>query len=111
MNNTDFNEVVEGQLAYCKQLLCSKGKEYDTSGNDRLHAFKVAASLQHTTCRKALAGMMAKHTASIYDMCVEDKNADLDKWTEKITDSINYLLLLKAIVIEENTNNQEENHE
>lgn len=110
MDNRSFDEVVENQLAYCKQLLCSKGEEYDTTEDDRLHAFKVAATLQHTTPRQALAGMMAKHSVSVYDMCADDKNVDIAKWTEKITDSINYLLLLKAIIIEDYAKNQEENY-
>jgi hypothetical protein len=47
--------------------------------------------------------MMAKHTISIYDMCYGDRNGktySLELWDEKITDSINYLLLLKALVTE-----------
>lgn len=88
-------------------LLGAKGTEYDSDSNDRLHSFKVAAELQHETPIQALAGMMAKHTVSIYDMC-EDTNTlyNLAKWTEKITDHINYLLLLKAMVCEEAMENE-----
>ena len=51
---------------------------------------------------KALAGMMVKHTVSIYDMINNpDTTYDMDVWNEKITDHINYLLLLRAVVIEE----------
>ena len=113
MNGKDFNEVVEIQLGYCKQLLGVKGEEYDTDSCDRLHSFKTAAALQHETPKQALAGMMAKHSVSIYDMCAEDSK-NLEKWEEKITDSINYLLLLKALVLEEiwkGTENIETEHE
>jgi len=42
--------------------------------------------------------MMAKHTVSIYDMCGSGEIYDIAKWDEKITDHINYLLLLRALV-------------
>lgn len=46
--------------------------------------------------------MMAKHIVSLYDMCfAEAVSYSLDTWNEKITDSLNYLFLLKAIVKEE----------
>ena len=49
-------------------------------------------------------GMMAKHTVSVYDLANDvDKGADipLEMWDEKIGDSINYLLLLNALVRED----------
>lgn len=103
MTNEKFNATVTAQMDYCAELLCQKGEEYDAATCDRLHSFKVAAELQNVTPKQALAGMMAKHTVSVYDMCQEGKHS-LEKWTEKITDSINYLLLLKAMVEEESGN-------
>lgn len=100
MTNTEFNEVAAAQIDYCLTLLGVKGEEYDTDSGDRLHAFKIAAALQHITTKQALAGMLAKHIVSIYDMCAEGEHS-LEKWTEKISDSINYLLLLKGMVIED----------
>lgn len=50
---------------------------------------------------KALGGMMVKHTVSLYDL-INDTEAGLDVpmelWQEKITDSINYLYLLWALL-------------
>lgn len=94
-----FNKIVEEQLSYCNELLGIKNKEYKGEIN-RLHTFEVAASMQDVDKKQALAGMMVKHTVSIYDMCKGGKYS-LEKWTEKITDHINYLLLLKAIITEE----------
>ena len=71
----------------------------------RLGAFKAAAALQHTTPQRALVGMLAKHIVSLYDMCfAEEVVYPMDTWDEKITDSLNYLFLLKAIVKEGHTN-------
>ena len=96
----DFNDVVRAQLDYCKQLLITKGQEYSLE-EDRLLVFKRAAALQGESPKQALCGMLAKHIISIYDMCMSDQTFDDAKWTEKITDSMNYLLLLKAMVMEE----------
>lgn len=100
MNNKDFNDVVEAQFILCKSLLIKKGSEYDADTEDRLHSFKVAAALQGETPMQALAGMMAKHTVSIYDLINSDSH-NLIVWNEKITDHINYLLLLKGLIEEE----------
>lgn len=106
MTNVDFEKIIKEQLAYCESLLTFKGKEYDSDSDDRLHSFKTAAKLQGITPKQALAGMLAKHTISIFDMCQDKNEYSESNWTEKITDHINYLLLLKAMVLEE-TNDDE----
>lgn len=91
----------------CADILQKKTKEYTGDDTDRLGAFKAAATLQHTTPERALAGMLAKHIVSLYDMCfAENTRFDMSTWDEKITDSLNYLFLLKAIVKEGHTNQQ-----
>jgi len=95
-----FNEIVSGQLEKSTEVLITKAKEYATDG-DRLHNFKVAAELQGISMREALAGMMAKHTTSVYDMCRSPYHHTQEQWDEKITDHINYLLLLQAVLQEE----------
>ena len=106
MKQEVFAKIIDDQIGYCKELLGLKGDEYDTFDNDRLHAFKSAAAIQHETQKQALAGMMAKHTISIYDMCAREELFTREKWIEKITDSINYLLILRAIIEEEYTHVQ-----
>lgn len=96
MDNTTFDALVEKQLNTCALVLCAKAEEY-AAIDDRLHNFKAAAALQDISPREALAGMMAKHTISIYDMLGSDYEYTDEVWDEKITDSINYLILLKAL--------------
>lgn len=98
MTADDFEALTNRKLEQCRSVLCSKAKEYATE--DRLHNFKTAAALQGVSPRQALAGMMAKHTVSVYDMCMSDEDYSGAMWDEKITDSINYLLLLNALVQE-----------
>ena len=100
MNSEIFTQIVEEQIDRSKSTLITKAAEYATT--DRLHNFKVAAELQGLTPRNALAGLMAKHTVSLYDMCGTHLDYPMALWDEKITDHINYLLLLSAI-IRENT--------
>ena len=101
MNVEHFDATIQEQLDYCCKLLCNKGHEYNEGDVDRLATFKRAAAMMECTDEQALAGMMIKHTASIYQMIAHpENNYSIEKWTEKITDHINYLLLLKAVICE-----------
>ena len=99
MDTDEFNSVLTLQLQRCRDILGEKADEYAT--DDRLHNFKVAAELQGVSPLKALGGMMAKHTVSVYDLIDNPEEASSRMWDEKITDHINYLILLRAIVQEE----------
>ena len=96
MNIETFENIVKEQIDKCKYTLITKNKEYATE--DVFHAFKKAAALEGITKEQALAGMMAKHTVSIYDMIGQEYS--LDRWDEKIGDNINYLLILAAMLRE-----------
>lgn len=103
MKQQEFEEAIKAQIDYCLTLLALKGTEYAGEDTDRLSAFKTAAALQSCTSKEALCGMMAKHTISIYDMCRGGEYSH-GKWIEKITDNINYLLILRAMLEEESSN-------
>jgi len=107
MKHEEFVEIFNTQVKECEATLVSKGLEYAT--NDRLHNFKVAARLQHTTCRGALGGMLAKHVVSIFDLVYAGPCASQEVWQEKIGDAMNYLFLLRAIVEEELMENNDYN--
>lgn len=105
MNLATFNKIVTDQMARSEQLLVGKGHEYaenaeSDSSIDRLAHFKKAAALQDISPAEAAFGMLAKHLVSVSDMVSADKEHSLEKWEEKISDSINYLLILRAIVEE-----------
>lgn len=102
MTTDQFNKIVGDQITKTTDLLCKKGYEYaDNSGIDRLSAFKNAAALQQCSTPVALGGMLAKHIVSIYQMLPDYDRYSSEKWDEKINDALNYLLLLKACLIEE----------
>jgi len=99
-----FNTIIKTQIQKCQDTLIKKEAEYATE--DRLHNFNVSSELQGISQRQALAGMMAKHTTSIYDMCWSKETFSEEQWNEKITDHINYLLLLRAVVDDEIASNE-----
>lgn len=107
MDSGDFNEVVGEQLQRSHDLLISKNAAYNPN-EDKLHIFKRVAALRNTTPQGALSGMMVKHTGSVYDMCESGEEYPIEVWNEKITDHINYLLLLRAVVEEGRTKTGEE---
>lgn len=97
MDAQTFDIVVDEQMDRSRTMLFSKNGAYNPN-EDKLHIFKRTAMLRGTTPQGALSGMMAKHTGSIYDMCESGKEYPIEVWNEKISDHINYLLLLRAVV-------------
>ena len=102
MNHRDFSNLWEETVIKSKNTLVVKGAEY-APGTDRLHNFKQAASLMGITPRQALGGMMVKHIVSVFDLINNEELEQMPVWDEKIGDSINYLILLKALVVEESS--------
>lgn len=98
MDSEELAKVVDEQFDTCRRLLTRKAEEY--APTDRLHNFRVAAELQGVTLEKALGGMMAKHTVSLYDLIEREESVWSDLWAEKIDDHLNYLLLLRAILVD-----------
>ena len=43
-------------------------------------------------------GMLSKHLISVLDMRMDKQQYSKEQWDEKITDCINYFLILRAIV-------------
>lgn len=103
MTNPEFHSVLEKQFETCRLLLGTKEAEYDKDESDRLAFFKETAAFTGDNAKTALVYMMLKHVKSIADMAKTDSK-DYCKWIEKISDNINYLMLLRAIVEEEKIN-------
>lgn len=106
MKASEFEAILAEQVTRIVSILGVKTLEYATD-EDQLKNIREAAALQDTTMQEAVAGMMAKHTVSIYAMV---RNSDREypptMWDEKITDHIIWLILLRA-VLEETYNERE----
>ena len=100
MDAKQFDEIVEDTISQTRNVLITKNAGY-SPGADKLSNFKKSAALQRCTRRRALGGYMTKHIISVYDMIEDDEPHSMDIWDEKLGDAINYLILLRAVVIEE----------
>ncbi len=98
MDHDGFRKHVEDQLSYCREILENKAIDYATD-SDRLNNFKKGANLSGKTPTEVCTGLMLKQIVAIYDYTQKNEKS-YKKWEEKITDTINYLLLLNAILIE-----------
>lgn len=94
---TSSSRYVDYLLGRVRTLLLEKGREYATE-TDRFKQFDKAAAIMDSTPKQALAGMLTKHTTSVYDMILSDADFDSIVWEEKIADHITYLTLLWMMV-------------
>ena len=100
MKEERFNSILKERIDSILGTLAHKAKEY--ASDDRLYNFKRAAEIQHTTTAKALWGMASKHLVSVIDLVEGRINATPEMVNEKIGDMINYLILLEAVLKEDN---------
>ncbi len=102
MEDSKFREIATRRLRKCENVLQMKSVEYARDG-DRLSNFKHQADMLGVESETALLGNWSKHLSSIIDL-VDDleqgETVSLSQLQEKLTDSINYHLLLEALVIE-----------
>lgn len=97
MQSTEFDKIMEEELDYIRSLLATKKTEYNLT-EDRFDAFKHGADITGWTPEQALLGYWSKHLVSIVDMINSKQTFSKERWKEKITDSINYSLLLLGLV-------------
>lgn len=97
MTTPDFNKVVEDQLDRIRNVLVRKAAEYNLD-DDRLSVFKHAAALLDNTPEQALLGFMSKHIISMVDMINSRQAYSEELWNEKLTDIINYTILLQGLL-------------
>jgi hypothetical protein len=99
MTAEQFNILLECQLEDIRMVLGVKANEYASA--DRLHNFKETARQFGGTPAQACWGFMLKHLTSIGDMAKGLKPVTSEALNEKIGDALNYLILLKAVLIEQ----------
>ena len=100
MDHETFKSIITQMQEDSLATLLEKNSGY--SNADPLHNFHQAAKLKGETTLKAIGGMMAKHTVSIYDLInkASEEYVPEEVWFEKIQDHMNYLLFLWAAVEE-----------
>lgn len=99
LNFDGFHRIVDRQFKQCYDVLFAKTGKYAADG-DPLHNFNVASGLLGNLPREALAGMMSKHVVRLFDMIRDPSEIPMEQWDETITDTMNYLVLLKVMMAE-----------
>lgn len=102
MTNSNFSVLLDDTIGRIRKLLTRKTGEY-CRGDDRLSNFKRAAEMAHKSPVASLQGMVLKHFVSLFDMLDDyEKGAmhPLVLWDEKVLDIINYMILLRALLLE-----------
>ncbi len=101
MTKEEFEQVFKEELGLVTKTLIAKRKEYtpEASTMDCLKNFKNGSSLMGSP-ELCLCSYMLKHLVSIFDMSKLPDNYEEPVWIEKITDCINYLFLLRALISE-----------
>jgi hypothetical protein len=98
-----FNQIFVEQVDECRKTLVVKSVEYSRDG-DRLWNFKEAAKVDDEIPERSLWGMYKKHLISVKDIIRDiersGKLPSVASLEEKIKDSINYHILLKALIME-----------
>ncbi len=103
MTLIDFAKIAENQFNYCLELMCGEKNTEYSRNQDKLHNFKAGARLDNTTPERTLFGYWKKQLTSVLDIIDDIDKGEIPGGTilhEKITDNINYLVLLKALIIE-----------
>lgn len=100
MNGPAFEEHLEEVLSKIRDILLSKNGAYNAN-EEKLGTFISAAKLKGETPAQALWGMQVKHLVSVNSMIGSGEYYPLDLWDEKIIDVINYMILLRAIIVDE----------
>ena len=105
MNQAEFTKLVDETVYSTAQLLVTKGQEYAGTA-DRLSNFKRGAALTGTTPLQTALIYASKHYDSIATYIRKDASGEQQILSEPIEgrfdDLINYCILMKAIVKENN---------
>jgi len=92
MNSECFEELVNEIREKSFDTLLKRNAKY--GNEDRLHNFRVGASIIGGTPAQAALGYMAKHMASLIDKVQANDFSDREDFLEKVQDSINYLIFI-----------------
>lgn len=100
-SHDEFNVLLHDWLVRIERILGQKAGEYAQDG-DRLFNFRLAAKINGQTMPQALWGMATKHLVSVMDLVEGRLQPTPEIVEEKCTDLVNYIILLSAVLYEEN---------
>jgi len=102
MEYEDFKALIQLEFDKMMKIMELKNQEY-ARGGDKLSNFKTAADFRRREPESMCFEYCTKHLVSLSDL-INDLENDIHRplplWAEKITDAVNYLFLLKALLQE-----------
>lgn len=101
MNRERFGEIIFKLNTASYDTLLAKNAKY-SSDDDPLHNFNKGADIMGGTPAQACWGYLTKHLVALRDMVERNDFRDKDDLLEKCQDSINYIIFLYCLGMEEN---------
>lgn len=98
MNREEFGQIVLTTLEECKSVLDTKRRDY-APDDDRLANFKSVGLMMALEPQTVCLTYLMKHLDAIASHC-DSLDLSVEYFDSRIVDCINYLLLLKAILVE-----------
>jgi len=103
MKNEDFDKMVDEVFDKCKAILVDRAKVY--AKEDRFHNFKRRQTILRADSPTVISLVdFTKHFQAFMDKLSDFPERhhyySMDKYDENIIDMINYLLLMRGMIIE-----------
>ena len=100
MRIEEFSELRKELIKKCVNLVDTKGKDYTKGDPDVLKAFKEGGSYFDVEAEKYLGFALKKHMDAIYSYIKTNGESESEPIDLRITDAINYLIFLHALIVE-----------
>lgn len=100
MTRDQFTDLITKLRDRSYDTLARKNAKY-SSDDDPLHNFNKGADIMGGTPAQACWGYLTKHLVALRDMVERNDFHDVEDLLEKCQDSINYIIFLYCIGIEE----------
>lgn len=98
MKDNPMMSAIQNQMKRCEEILDKKFNEYGLHKDPYWH-FNRAADLLQQSPEQVLMALFSKHLTCIVEMAEEPPYYTRERWDEKLTDAINYLLILSSMVL------------
>jgi hypothetical protein len=96
MKQKQLEKLFNARIKHCANLLLSKGKEY-SDGSDRLRNFYDGSVLLGINPKQYALSLVTKHIVALKDHIMQNKEMSDEFIDEKISDIINYAVLIEAL--------------
>ena len=103
MTNEVFSEHIKHIKNYSMDVLIDKNSNYSKGDTDALHNFVAGAAIAGCTPAQAAWGYATKHFVALRDKIQRNDFSDIADLEEKCCDIINYVAIIYAIGVDENS--------